>query len=534
MAKKPVKYRSMASASYSSIRICKYQISCSFRAVSRLGSLRRTADSFARLVNARAISRSAHPIIHPTLPIHPMRFLRQARGVAYTVSFALLVGCNGESIDSSVASSLAVADAASRAAIFTIPLYQFYAVRQRYIAQGIAPNTFLHSRQLADSSSTSVTKPNHDTLYSDAMLQLDRGPVRIDIPSSGTRYFSLALMDAYTNNFAIRGTSVDNGMAKTFWVVGPSWQGTVPADVTVLRSSTNAVWALARTYVGGASDYPAAWAVQNQLVASQSADVGVTSWDSVDKQIPPGYANWTSYFRYVNQLLKKNPPAPQDADVLANALDVIGVGPTQTFEPPSTDAASISTGAAQALASLTSSGGKQQVPDKSVAGNAWTVAPSAIGNYGTDYALRAHVALSGLGALPSSEATYYASTGPTNAAGVTYDGNSVYEIAFPAGQLPPARAFWSLTLYGGTNQAQAYFYPNPDQIYALSYPASNFQFADDGSLVLAVSHTRPAGVPTSNWLPAPAGAFNLTLRAYLPDLSILNGTYTLPPMIRVQ
>lgn len=465
-----------------------------------------------------------------------MRILRQARGVAYIASFSLVVGCNGGSVDSSVLSSLATAGAAGRATIFTIPLYQFYATRQRYIAQGMVPNTFLHNRQLADALSTSVTKPNHDTLYSDAMLQLDRGPVRIDIPSSGTRYFSLALMDAYTNNFAIRGTSVDNGIAKTFWVVGPSWHGTVPADVTVLRSPTNAVWALARTYVGGASDYPAAWAVQNQLVASQPADVGATSWDNVDKQIPPGYANWTLYFRYVNQLLKKTPPLPQDADVLANALDVIGIGPAQTFNPSSADAASIGMGAAQALESLTPSGGKQQVPDndKSAAENAWTVALSEIGNYGTNYALRARVALSGLGALPSSEATYYASTGPANAAGANYDGNSAYEITFPAGHLPPVRAFWSLTLYGGTNQAQAYFYPNPDQVYALSYPASKFQFAGDGSLVLAVGHTRPAGVPTSNWLPAPAGAFNLTLRAYMPDPSILSGTYTLPPMIRVQ
>ncbi|WP_334025467.1 DUF1214 domain-containing protein [Burkholderia cepacia] len=129
---------------------------------------------------------------------------------------------------------------------------------------------------------------------------------------------------------------------------------------------------------------------------------------------------------------------------------------------------------------------------------------------------------------------YYTSTGAANTSGANYDGNGVYQMTFPAGQLPPARAFWSLTLYAGTNQAQAFFYPNPDRIYALSYPASNFQFASDGSLVLTISHVRPAGVPASNWLPAPAGAFNLTLRTYLADAPLLNGTYKLPPVIRVQ
>lgn len=463
-----------------------------------------------------------------------MSFLHQARTVAFVAFLGFLAGCDGGSVDQSTVSASAMEAAARSATIFTIPLYQFYATRQHYIAQGIPANTFIHARQLSDATSTSVTKPNHDTLYSVAMLQLDAGPVQINTPSSGTRYFSLSLMDAYTNDFATRGTSADNGVAKTFWVVGPGWRGAAPANVTVLHASTNAVWALARTYVGGASDYSAAWAVQDQLVASLPAGTGTVAWDSVDRQKPPGYADWPSYFQYVNQLLKKSPPAAQDAAVQSGALDVIGVGPARTFAPSSADVASINLGAAQALASL-AGGGKQQVPGtEGAAGNAWTVARSDIGNYGTDYALRADVALNGLGALPSSEVIYYTSTGPANASGESYDGNGVYQITFPAGQLPPARAFWSLTLYGGTNQAQAYFYPNPDQVYALSYPASTFQFASDGSLVLTVSHTRPAGVPSSNWLPAPAGAFNLTMRAYLPDSTIVDGTYALPPVKRVQ
>ncbi|KWE55927.1 DUF1254 domain-containing protein [Burkholderia sp. MSMB2157WGS] len=463
-----------------------------------------------------------------------MSFLHQARIVALAVSLGLLAGCNGDSVDRSNVSPAATENAANGATIFTIPLYQFYATRQSYIAQGLAPNTFLHGRRLSDASSTTVTKPNHDTLYSIAMLQLDASPVQIDTPASGSRYFSLALMDAYTNNFAIRGTSADNGVAKVFWVVGPNWHGEAPAGVIVLRSSTNAVWALARTYVSDASDYPAAWAVQNQLVASQPAGTGGTTWDSVDKQKPPGYTNWPAYFQYVNQLLKKSPPTPQDAAVLS-ALDAIGIGPAQTFDPSSADIASISAGATQALASLTTGGKTQQASAQtSTSANGWTDGPADVGNYGTHYTLRANVALNGLGALPGSEAIYYTSTEAANTPGANYDGSGVYQMTFPAGQLPPARAFWSLTLYGGTNQAQAYFYPNPDQVYALSYPASNFQFASDGSLVLTVSHTRPAGVPASNWLPAPAGAFNLTLRTYLPDTPLLNGTYKLPPVIRVQ
>src|SRR3546814_4002319 len=89
------------------------------------------------------------------------------------------------------------------ALVYTLPIYEMIATRARALSR--APqNLFLHSRALSDARSKSVTTPNNDTLYSSAWLDL-REPVEILLPKVGSRYFSLALMDAYSNNFAVLG-----------------------------------------------------------------------------------------------------------------------------------------------------------------------------------------------------------------------------------------------------------------------------------------------------------------------------------------
>src|SRR3954471_5777011 len=131
--------------------------------------------------------------------------------------------------------------AADQAYTFTIPIYKFFATQRAYIAQGFVPNYIVHSRTLSTSAMRTVTKPNHDTLYSIGWIKLDNGPLEIDTPESGSRYFSLALLDAYTNNFAVRGTRTDGGHAKRLWLVGPAWTGTTPDGTELVRSGTISV-----------------------------------------------------------------------------------------------------------------------------------------------------------------------------------------------------------------------------------------------------------------------------------------------------
>ncbi|WP_374660969.1 DUF1254 domain-containing protein [Phenylobacterium sp.] len=93
--------------------------------------------------------------------------------------------------------------AARELALFGLPLIEMAGTRGRAFRNGLVANRFRHVRRLTDARSQTVTQPNNDTLYSTAWLDLSAGPVRITLPRAGGRYVSLALMDMFTNNFAV-------------------------------------------------------------------------------------------------------------------------------------------------------------------------------------------------------------------------------------------------------------------------------------------------------------------------------------------
>jgi len=124
------------------------------------------------------------------------------------------------------------------------------------------------------------------------------------------------------------------------------------------------------------------------------------------------------------------------------------------------------------------------------------------------------------------EAMYW--TTSTDGAGHTLNGRHDYTMHFPAGQLPPNHAFWSLTMSDAKNR----FVANPLNRYSVGDRSGLVPNAD-GSVDVYVQNTVPAG-HESNWLPAPPGNFKLWLRAYLPDQTILDGNYKVPPVVEAQ
>ena len=133
-------------------------------------------------------------------------------------------------------------DAARDAWLWGLPLIEMAQQRSERSAEGVKINTFQHQRALVTAKDQFVTTPNNDTLYSQAWLNLEKGPVTISVPASGTRYYCVPLMDMYSNNFAIIGTRTSGGSARTFTVIGPN-DATI--DPLVIRSPTNWVWSLA-------------------------------------------------------------------------------------------------------------------------------------------------------------------------------------------------------------------------------------------------------------------------------------------------
>jgi hypothetical protein len=160
--------------------------------------------------------------------------------------------------------------------------------------------------------------------------------------------------------------------------------------------------------------------------------------------------------------------------------------------------------------------------------NGWSFPQRNLGNFGDDYLYRAVIALSALAALEVAEATYLMCS--TDADGRPLDGSHRYVLRFPAGQLPPARAFWSLSMYEVTPEGRAFFTDNPIGRYAIGDRTKGLVYGADGSLEIRIQHDRPAAEQEANWLPAPAGPMRLVLRAYEPNETLLDGTYRIPPV----
>lgn len=396
--------------------------------------------------------------------------------------------------------------------LYALPLIEIAQVRQRGAGFGMKLNTFFHNRNLADHRARTVTTPNNDTLYASGQIDLSAGPVTLTLPGAGERYISLQLMDAYSNSFAVPGTRTTGPDAITIRLVGPN---EAAGGESVIRSPTNHVWALARVLVDGPHDLEAARAVLGGVSMQGPA---------VEHRI--GFADrradWRAYFDSAHELMKLNPPPVTDQALLRRCGFLLARG-YETARLTAEAEAEIEAGIAEA---------RQLVRGGGVTGGArpidgWSYPPSNLGDFGQSYGFRAAVALGGLAALPPAEAMYMRAVGENRG---VFDGSKAWKLHFPADRLIPVDSFWSLSLYEATPEGQYFFADNPLDRYAIGDRSPGLKINDDGSLDLWIGHGSPGADREGNWLPAPAGAFALFMRAYLPKPELLNGQYRLPPV----
>ena len=410
---------------------------------------------------------------------------------------------------STAASNLRVA--ARSAWIWGLPLIEMAEQRAARSAEGVKVNTFQHQRALITAKGQFVTTPNNDTLYSQAWLNLEKGPVTISVPASGNRYYCVPLMDMYSNNFAIVGTRTSGPSARTLTVVGPHDTSNIPMAV---RAPTNWVWILGRTLVDGESDLPKAHAFQDGW-SIKGPEAGAPT--SFAKRTAP----WNEYFASVQELMNESPPPVTDARMLDSIAPLIQFG--GTFDPSrfSPDqVAEIKAGIADVANLLL------EVRKNSLVRNGWSFPRFSLGDFGEDYDYRAAVAIGGLAALPRVEAMYLRASG---ADGRGFDSSQSWRLTFSADQLPPVDAFWSLSMYRITADGQLFFAENPINRYTIGDRTAGLKRSTDGSLEIWMSRTEPTSNPNANWLPTPAdGKFVLILRAYLPMSSLIEGSYQVP------
>jgi hypothetical protein len=231
-----------------------------------------------------------------------------------------------------------------------------------------------------------------------------------------------------------------------------------------------------------------------------------------------------SFFNYFNMLLVKNPPAAADGPALQK-FAAIGLSAGGKFKLDS-----FNTATQTALKKLpadfaTTAAAALKHPHGLV--NGWNLIKNSVGTYGTDYVSRAIVAYGGLGANQREDATYPSAA--VDSDGKPLSGANNYVIHFNKGETPPAKAFWSLTMY----DPEGYMVANPIHRNAIG-DRSNLKTNADGSTDIYIQHSSPGKEKENNWLPAPAGDFNILLRVYFPKEEMLSGKWIPPAVTKVK
>jgi hypothetical protein len=394
---------------------------------------------------------------------------------------------------------------------------------------GYAPlNQFGHKAIFPNPMNRESERPNIDMFYSSAFIDLKDGPIILTVPSAGKRFYIIQVMDGWSDIVGTASPRVNKGEGTTYFIHNSDWEGEVPPSMVEITSSTNLNWLIARTQIKGPKDLPQVLKFMKSYKLTHFNHLKRNYREEVSK-IDVNYSNkipedlitklsGEEYFNILNTLLVNNPPHKEDRPIIQK-IAPFGIGADQIF-----DVDNYSPNEQKYLSEL----GKKVKDDLLVLGrenkhlNGWEMrADPSIGRFGTNYLNRAKISLVGLGTNLMEDAIYPEAV--TDGDGEPFSGQRKYILHFNKGQYPPARAFWSFTIYGSDN----YIVPNVFKRYSLS-SLDNLRFNSDGSLDLYIQNEIPGGKKNSNWLPTSRGFFTIQARIYWPENSALNGDWTLP------
>jgi hypothetical protein len=384
-------------------------------------------------------------------------------------------------------------------------------------------NQFGHGREYPDASNRLVVGFNVDTLYSFASVDLLPEPIILSVPDMGDRYWVMQVIDAWNGVPAAPGSRTHGGGASDFAITSPRWKGELPAGIEELKSPTNMSLVASRIYCSGKEEYAVVNRLQDQCTLTPLSQwgrdyappehvpvrEGVDATTLVNQQFMALSAE--QFYQNLNRLLVDNPAYPADAPVL-KTLENLNIAPGADFSlgdfsPEVVEAISegYAAGHAEMMASVKNLGEIK---------NGWQLAYD-MGRYGTRYAYRAAWTFVGIGGNILEDAIY--PTTMIDADGSPLEGANKYTITYAKVELPPAKAFWSLTMY----DSESYLVPNDLNRYALG-DRSELNFAPDGSLTIYLQKDSPGKDKEANWLPTPDGPFRLALRLYEPDEDVIH------------
>jgi hypothetical protein len=387
-----------------------------------------------------------------------------------------------------------------------------------------------------------VVSPNSDTPYCMFWMDLRAEPVVLTMPEmEADRYYSFQLIDLYTHNFAYLGTLTTGNGAGTYMIKQGDWKGKVPEGIDqVLECETDLFFVVVRTQLMDPEDLEQVKIIQGEYkVQTLSQFNGQETQDVPEIMEYPVWNEGDQFteaaFTYLDFMMDLVGPIDEEMEI-RRRIARLGIGTKEDFSLESFDdeiQQAIQEGVKKGfhdfeefIAKFTS----DPLVSAKIFGTREFLSESAEVNYQLEdfYLPRAIAAHMGLYGNSGAEAIYPAyilskEGSPFNAA------ENNYTLTFEPGQLPPVKAFWSLTMYDGKTQL---LIQNPMNRYLLnSDMEDDFVYGDDGSITLYIQKDSPGPELENNWLPAPDGHFYCIMRLYGPEESALTGEWVNPPLV---
>ena len=382
-------------------------------------------------------------------------------------------------------------------------------------------NQWMHAAKLCTAEDKLVVTPNVDTIYSQAWLDLSKGPILMTVPETD-RFLNVEVLDAWTDAPYVV-TEAGN-----YVFVREGYELELPDDIKRIDVDTDIVWLIVRILIKNQDDMVNVRAIQEELklvpldffLSGKIYEAPEGSYNPESDFVPVQYVFGMTpeqFFKRANSLLAGNPIRRADIQTV-KSFESLGIGAGIEFNNGNEN---LENTWKEILSEFVPRLNAECVGFSKKMG-LWKMFDDPIANFGTEYAYRALVAVAGLGANPTTVAVY--PKGETDSSGEPLDGNCTYTLHIDA--LPPVigEGFWSITAYG----ADDFLIPNPVDRYSVN-DRSEYTLNTDGSLDVTLSAAQPED--DSYWLPVCKGPFHLYLRIYQPDIEALN-TWTAPEIIR--
>ena len=402
---------------------------------------------------------------------------------------------------------------------------RIFATNTEKVITGKAPvNQLMHGAALADAQFRSVVTPNVDTIYSQVWYDLSEEPMVYELPETD-RFCKVQVLDGWTNTAAV----LDK--AGAYAITLSTWEGELPDGVTRIDVPTSMAWSITRTVLSGEEDLPNVRAIQEKMKL-----MPLSNYISGDTYEPPkgSYSEENNYvpvdkilsmdpvtfFNKANELMVKNSPAAADGEMLER-IAAVNVGPGMEFDT-SVLTGDVAENWKTMLTEIRPKLVKEGQKFSKKLGQ-WNYFGEPIGDFHTEYAYRALVALAGLGAN-TVEVALYPKT-EQDADGNALTGEKSYLLHFESCPQVLEGGFWSVTAYGDND----FLIDNPIDRYCIN-DRSGLKANDDGSIDVILSKDAPED--TTNWLPTGDGGFHLYMRIYTPDMNTLE-TWTAPVITEI-